>query len=157
MQQLLYADEVRPLADVPLPDGEVREPELKLAKQLIDQIASETFDPTQYHDEVRERIQADIEKKVQGQDIAEPPRPRRARAHHRPDGGAQGEPRQEQGRRAPGRRRPSRAATPEARAAPERQAAPAEPSAPAPSAGSATESKAATARVESTTAMMAPV
>ncbi len=40
LQQLLYADEVRSLADVPLPDGEVREPELKLAKQLIDQIAS---------------------------------------------------------------------------------------------------------------------
>jgi len=71
LQQLLYADEVRSLADVPLPDGEVREPELKLAKQLIDQIASETFDPTQYHDDVRERIQADIEKKVQGQDITE--------------------------------------------------------------------------------------
>jgi len=71
LQQLLYADEVRPIADVPLPDGEVREPELKLAKQLIEQIASETFDPTQYHDDVRERIQADIERKVQGQDITE--------------------------------------------------------------------------------------
>ena len=44
----------------------MREPELKLAKQLIDQIASETFDPTQYHDEVRERIQADIEKQGAG-------------------------------------------------------------------------------------------
>jgi DNA end-binding protein Ku len=76
LQQLLYADEVRPMAEVPLPDGEVKEPELKLAKQLIDQIASETFDPTQYHDDVRERIHADIERKVQGQDItegAEPP------------------------------------------------------------------------------------
>jgi DNA end-binding protein Ku len=71
LQELLYADEVRSMADVPLPDGEVREPELKLAKQLIDQIATETFDPTLYHDEVRERIQADIERKVQGQDIAE--------------------------------------------------------------------------------------
>ena len=71
LQQLLYADEVRPIADVPLPDGEVREPELKLAKQLIDQIARETFDPTQYRDEVRDRIQADIERKVQGQDITE--------------------------------------------------------------------------------------
>jgi DNA end-binding protein Ku len=71
LQQLLYADEVRSLADVPLPDGEVREPELKLAKQLIDQIARETFDPTQYRDEVRDRIQADIERKVQGQDISE--------------------------------------------------------------------------------------
>jgi DNA end-binding protein Ku len=71
LQQLLYADEVRPMSDVPLPDGEVREPELKLAKQLIDQIARETFDPTQYRDEVRERIQSDIERKVQGQDITE--------------------------------------------------------------------------------------
>ncbi|HTA20694.1 MAG TPA: Ku protein [Polyangia bacterium] len=70
LQQLLYADEVRPLAEVPLPDGEVREPELKLARQLIDQIASETFEPTLYHDDVRERIQTDIKRKMEGQDIA---------------------------------------------------------------------------------------
>jgi DNA end-binding protein Ku len=69
LQELLYADEVRPMSEVPLPDAEVREPELKLAKQLIDQITRETFDPTQYHDDVRERIQADIERKMQGQDI----------------------------------------------------------------------------------------
>ena len=69
MQELLYGDEVRSLSDVPLPDSKVSDAELKLAKQLIDQIAAETFDPTQYRDEVRERIQADIEKKVQGQDI----------------------------------------------------------------------------------------
>jgi DNA end-binding protein Ku len=71
LQELLYADEVRPMAEVPLPDGEAREAELKLAKQLIDQIASETFEPSKYHDEVRERIQADIERKVQGHDISE--------------------------------------------------------------------------------------
>ena len=70
LQQLLYADEVRPIADVPLPDGEAREAELKLAKQLIDQIASETFDPTQYHDDVRKRIQDDIQRKMEGQDIS---------------------------------------------------------------------------------------
>jgi DNA end-binding protein Ku len=55
---------------VPIADAEVREPELKLAKQLIDQIASETFDPTQYEDDVRKRTQADIDRKVKGQDIA---------------------------------------------------------------------------------------
>ena len=71
LQELLYADEVRPMAEVPLPEGEAREAELKLAKQLIDQIASETFEPSKYHDEVRERIQADIERKVQGHDISE--------------------------------------------------------------------------------------
>jgi DNA end-binding protein Ku len=75
LQELLYADEVRPIADVPLPTAEVREAELKLARQLIDQIASETFDPSQYRDEVRERVQADIEKKVQGHDITETTEP----------------------------------------------------------------------------------
>jgi DNA end-binding protein Ku len=71
LQELLYADEVRSMSDVPLPEGEAREAELKLAKQLIDQIATETFEPSKYHDEVRERIQADIERKVQGHDISE--------------------------------------------------------------------------------------
>ena len=71
LQELLYADEVRAMSEVPLPDGEAREAELKLAKQLIDQIATETFEPSKYHDEVRERIQADIERKVQGHDISE--------------------------------------------------------------------------------------
>ena len=44
---------------------------MKLAKQLIDQIATETFEPSKYHDEVRERIQADIDRKVAGNDISE--------------------------------------------------------------------------------------
>ena len=70
MQQLLYADEVRPFSEVPMNDVEVREPELKLAKQLIDQIAVETFEPTKYEDDVRKRIEADIKRKVEGQDIA---------------------------------------------------------------------------------------
>ena len=70
MQQLLYADEVRSWQDVPMPDKPaLRDAELKLAHQLVDQIASETFDPSQYEDEVKKRIQADIEKKVQGKEI----------------------------------------------------------------------------------------
>jgi DNA end-binding protein Ku len=70
MQQLLYADEVRSWKDVAMPDKPaLRDAELKLAHQLVDQIASETFDPTQYEDEVKKRIQADIEKKVQGKEI----------------------------------------------------------------------------------------
>lgn len=70
MQQLLYADEVRTFKDIEMPDRpSLREPELKLAHQLVDQISSETFDPTQYEDEVKKRIQADIQKKVEGQEI----------------------------------------------------------------------------------------
>jgi DNA end-binding protein Ku len=70
MQQLRYADEVRDAKEVPIADAEVREQELKLALQLIEQIAHETFDPTQYKDEVRDRIQEQIDRKVQGQEIA---------------------------------------------------------------------------------------
>ena len=55
---------------MPLAGAEVRAPELKLARQLIDQITAETFDPTLYKDDVRERIQADIKRKQEGQDIA---------------------------------------------------------------------------------------
>ncbi|HEX7599491.1 MAG TPA: Ku protein, partial [Polyangia bacterium] len=55
MQQLLYADEVRPFSEVPLPDGQVSEAELHLASQLVEQIATETFDPGAYHNDVRER------------------------------------------------------------------------------------------------------
>jgi len=70
MQQLLYADEVRSFGEVPIADSTtVKEPELKLARQLIDQIASDTFDPTQFEDDVRKRILADVQRKVDGQAI----------------------------------------------------------------------------------------
>jgi DNA end-binding protein Ku len=72
MQTLLYADEVRPFSEVPIGDATVREGELNLAKQLVDQIAVETFNPAAYEDEVRKRIQADIERKVDGKEIAVP-------------------------------------------------------------------------------------
>jgi DNA end-binding protein Ku len=70
MQQLRYADEVRSVKEVPMADGEVREQELKLARQLIDQISRETFNPTEYEDEVRKRVQEQIDRKVAGQEIA---------------------------------------------------------------------------------------
>jgi len=69
MQQLLYATEVRSIKEVEIPKTEVRDAELKLAEQLIEQQASERFDPAAYTDEVRGRIEAAIEKKVQGQEI----------------------------------------------------------------------------------------
>ena len=70
MQQLLYAAEVRSIADIDIPKTEVREAELKLAQQLIAQQASETFDASAYTDEVRSRIEAAIQKKVEGQEIS---------------------------------------------------------------------------------------
>ena len=89
MQQLLYAAEVRSISDIEIPQTEVKDVELKLAQQLIEQQASDTFDPTVYTDEVRARVEAAVQKKVEGQEItmAEAPRNRR-RAGHRLDGSA---------------------------------------------------------------------
>ena len=74
MQQLLYSDEVRDFKEVPLNQGaEPKEMELKLAKQLIDQISNETFNPGAYEDDVKKRILAEIDKKVEGQEISTAP------------------------------------------------------------------------------------
>ena len=43
-----------------------------LANQLIDSITSKAFDPTQYKDDVKERIEAQIQKKVEGEEITVP-------------------------------------------------------------------------------------
>lgn len=73
MQQLLFPEEVRPFSDVPIPEGRVSEPELKLAQQLVDQIASDTFDARAYRNEVRDRIEAEIQRKLEGQEISVSP------------------------------------------------------------------------------------
>jgi len=77
MQQLLYAAEVRSIKDIDIPKTEVRDAELRLAQQLIEQQTAERFEPRAYTDEVRARIDAAIQKKVEGQEItlAEAPEP----------------------------------------------------------------------------------
>src|SRR5438045_8657614 len=70
MQQLLYAGEVRSIKDIEIPKTEVRDAELKLAQQLIEQQASDKFDPSAYKDDVRDRIESAVKKKVEsGQEI----------------------------------------------------------------------------------------
>lgn len=73
MEQLHYADEVRPTSEVPITEGEVKDQELKLAMMLIDQTSSEEFDPSKYKDTVRERVLDTIQQKVDGQDITSQP------------------------------------------------------------------------------------
>jgi DNA end-binding protein Ku len=77
MQQLLYATEVRSIKDIEIPKTEVKDAELKLAQQLIEQQASDSFNPAAYTDEVRARVEAAVQKKVEGQEItmADAPEP----------------------------------------------------------------------------------
>jgi DNA end-binding protein Ku len=70
MQQLHYADEVRVASEIPIGEVEVRDQELKLAMQLIEQISSDVFRPEAYEDDVRKRIQDAIQRKVEGSEIA---------------------------------------------------------------------------------------
>jgi len=73
MQQLRYADEIKPVSEVPLGSAEVKPAELKLALQIVEQAVSDAFKPEQYEDEVRLRALAKIEQKVEGKEITEEP------------------------------------------------------------------------------------
>jgi DNA end-binding protein Ku len=70
MHQLHFKAEVRDLRDLGVEPAAVSEPELKLAQQLIEQLAAKKFDPNEYTDEHRARVEAAIQKKVEGQDIS---------------------------------------------------------------------------------------
>jgi DNA end-binding protein Ku len=70
MQQLHFAADVRPSSEIEIPKQDVKPAELTLAQQLINQQTAEKFDPTAYTDELRARIQAAIEKKVEGKQIS---------------------------------------------------------------------------------------
>src|SRR5882672_2012094 len=63
MEQLRYANEIRSIADVPIPKIEVKKPELQLAVQLVEQAASEAFQPDKYEDNVRKRVLEQIQRK----------------------------------------------------------------------------------------------
>jgi DNA end-binding protein Ku len=71
---LYYADEVRSFDDIELDDSvEFREGEVDLAHQLIDRLASDTFDPQKYEDEYRRSVLEAIERKVAGEEIVASP------------------------------------------------------------------------------------
>ena len=74
IHQLRYPDEVKPWSEVPI--GHLPKPtasELALARQVVDQLRHDTFDPTQYDDEVKARVRELIAKKAKGGKIVAPP------------------------------------------------------------------------------------
>jgi DNA end-binding protein Ku len=77
MEQLRYADEVKPFDEVERIDADIDDKELGLAVQLIEQIANDAFDPEQYEDAVKKRIEEVIAQKVEGEEItfSEPEEP----------------------------------------------------------------------------------
>jgi DNA end-binding protein Ku len=69
MQYLRYADEVKSLSEIPLPDAKVSDAELGLARQFIGSLAKPTFDITQYKDEYRDRLKDLLDRKVKGESV----------------------------------------------------------------------------------------
>jgi DNA end-binding protein Ku len=76
METMVFADEVVGTEDLDdLPDSKelkVSERELKMARQLIESL-TDTFDPSKYKDEYREKVLELIEAKADGQEIAVQP------------------------------------------------------------------------------------
>ena len=70
MHQLHFKGEVRGLKELGIETANVAEPEWKLEQQLIDDRAAKRFDPNEFADEHRGRVQAAIQKKVEGKEVS---------------------------------------------------------------------------------------
>jgi len=70
MHQLHFKAEVRTIKELGIEAMDVSEPELKLAEQLIDHLAAKRFDPNEFHDEFKGRVEKAIERKVAGKEVS---------------------------------------------------------------------------------------
>jgi len=117
MHALFYADEVRGFEEIDRGESvTLKGGELELAVQLIEQLASERFEPQQYDDDYRKRLLDVIEQKVAGQEVtAAPAQPPRAQIIDLMDAlKASLAAKQNSGDAAPAARRPARAKEPAA-------------------------------------------
>ncbi len=70
MHGLFYADEVRSFDDIELGDDvELKDHEIQLANQLVEQLSKETFDPEKYEDDYRRSVLEAVDRKVAGEEI----------------------------------------------------------------------------------------
>ena len=72
MHQLYFKDEIRTIRELGMAESpQIAPAELKLAKALIEQSTVGRFDPSEFHDEFRARVDAAIEKKIKsGKEIS---------------------------------------------------------------------------------------
>lgn len=69
LQQLLYAEEVRPIEALRIELAEVGAAELALALRLIEQISDDAYHPERFVDEEKQRILAAVERKIAGRSV----------------------------------------------------------------------------------------
>ncbi|MCB1247721.1 MAG: Ku protein [Acidimicrobiia bacterium] len=69
MQQLRYDDELRAFDEVAAPETKIDDAELALATQIVDQISTDDFDASAWHDSVKTDILTAIGEKVAGKEM----------------------------------------------------------------------------------------
>lgn len=70
LHQLHFKAEIRELKDLGYDPTKVSATEVKLARQLIAHLSAKQFDPNEFVDEHRARVQAEISRKIKGKDIS---------------------------------------------------------------------------------------
>lgn len=70
MHQLHFQAEVRTMKELGVEPEAVSEAELKLANQLIEHLAAKRFDPDEFVDEHRGRMETAIRRKVEGKEVS---------------------------------------------------------------------------------------
>jgi DNA end-binding protein Ku len=74
VETMRYADEVVPVHDlVPETDTKLSEKEKTMARQLVESLAAEAFEPEKYHDQYREQLLDLIKRKESGAEITAEP------------------------------------------------------------------------------------
>jgi DNA end-binding protein Ku len=68
LEQLYFADEIRPVKEIKPPKRQVDKPELDMALRLIESFKSE-WDPKQYKDTYRDELMKVIEAKRKGREV----------------------------------------------------------------------------------------
>jgi DNA end-binding protein Ku len=77
LHTMFYSSEIRAAESVPTDKVEVKDPERKLALQLIESLAA-PFEPQKYRDEYQENVRAMIAAKLKGQQVTEVAHPHMA-------------------------------------------------------------------------------
>ena len=70
MHQLHFQAEVREIKELGIETAAVSDSELKLAEQLIDQLSAKRFDPDEFKDEFKGRVEAAVQRKVAGKEVS---------------------------------------------------------------------------------------
>jgi DNA end-binding protein Ku len=78
LHQLHFQAEVRSFEDLGVKAAKVSDAELKLADQLMEHLKAKKFDPSEYVDEFKGRVQAAIKDKVKGHEVSLSAEPEKA-------------------------------------------------------------------------------